>query len=491
MRPGSSLFAAGCVQLLASAVLATPTLPRLHMYSQTIEITYATAEDAARATVKFAPVYDGRDWAFSARWDDCNLNSLQMRQHMAKFGLKGNFYLTQNDKKNSFGPEFCKQLTQDGCAIGGHSMTHPKLPGLKAGAIWWELLANRIAREDDTDTTVNSLAFPYGQFRGSNPNAFPMISEAVRRAGYHHCVYAEFVRKNPHLAAGEFSTGCQVVPGDRKVNGAAFQAQLEKPLKGPDAYREWTHCISLGVHPWQTGEEWGKLDAVYQTISQKPEWWYCNQTEWAAYSRQVSRSELKVESPIQGSATRRYTLTRPVPGELGADVPLTWVIGTATVTGVQADARPVPFEKRGDAVVVNLPHEPGQALPRKIGHIEVPSSAQNMGDGVDCKDFPGVKALLVANPTGRTVKLTLAAPAMLGLRDLSIRFRLPLQYEPGIVIQTLDRVEAGAQQAIEIPLPMPKTEPFWAEGPQYWAAEIDFVSPDGPGRLFVTRMMPQ
>ena len=485
------LLAGGGVPLLVCAVAAAPAAPSLRLYSQSLEVEYATADEAGRARVEFAPVYDGREWAFSARWDDCSQNSLQMRQHMAKFGLKGTFYLTQNDGKKSFGPDYCKQLMEGGFSIGGHTMTHPKLPELNAGAIWWELCANRVAREDDTETPLNSLAFSYGQFRGGKPEAFLAISEAVRRTGYHHCVYADFVRGNPNLAAGEFSTGCQVVPGDRVVDAKAFQEQLDKPVsKQSQAYRAWSHCIFLGVHAWQAGEEWNKLEAVFQTIAGKSEWWYCNQTEWAAYARQVSGSELTGEAVAAAASARRYTLTRPAPGDLGAMVPLTCVIDQVSVRGIKLDGQPVAFERRGDKTVVNLPHGQAQALPQRIGHLEMPSDAQALTDSLQCEDFPGLKGLLVTDLTRQKVSLTLEAPAAAELRNLHIRFRLPLRYESGIITRTLDDVKAGAPQTVEIALPTPKAEAFWAEGPQYWVAEIDFTGPAGAGRLFVTRLVP-
>jgi hypothetical protein len=487
----SLALAGGGVQLLACAVLAAPAPPALRLYVQTLEVEYPSATEAARASLAFAPVYDAREWAFSARWDDCNLNSLQMRQHMAKFGLKGTFYLTQNDAKNTFGPAFCKQLLQDGFSIGGHTMTHPKLPELNAGQIWWELCANRIAREDDTEMPLNSLAFSYGQFRGANPEAFLLVSEATRRTGYHHCVYADFVRGNPNLAEGEFSTGCQVVPGDKVVDAAKFQEQLEKPVsKWPEAYQKWSHCIFLGVHPWQTGAEWDKLEAVFQTLAGKPEWWYCNQTEWAAYARQVARAMLQPEAGATAATTRRYALTRLVPGDLGAAVPLTCVVSQANVVGVKLDGQPVPGEKRGDQTVINLPHTQDQALPQRIGHIEVPATAQALADSPSCADFPGLQGLLLADPAQQQLSLTLAAPAGTDLRDLYIRFRLPLQYEPGIVSQTLAAVKPGTPQTVSIALPTPKPESFWTAGPQYWVAEIDFTGPTAPGRLFVTRLVP-
>jgi hypothetical protein len=170
--------------------------------------------------------------------------------------------------------------------------------------------------------------------------------------------------------------------------------------------------------------------------------------------------------------------------------PLTCVTGTANVRGVKLDGQPTPFETRGDTVVINLPHANEQALPRRIGHVDVPPAVQALGDEQQCADFPGLKGLLVADPARQKLSLTLAAPADGELRNVHVRFRLPLQYEPGIVTHALDRVKPDTPQTVDIALPAPRPEPFWAEGPQYWVAEIDFTGPTGPGRLFVTRLMP-
>jgi len=59
-----------------------------------------------------------------------------------------------------------------------------------------------------------------------------------------------------------------------------------------------------------------------------------------------------------------------------------------------------------------------------------------------------------------------------------------------VVTTTLDRIAAGAQQIVAVELPAARTEAFWAEGPQYWVAEIDFTDSSGPNRLFVTRLVP-
>jgi len=484
----SSSAAALLLGLTAAAAEPPAPVDPPRRYEQVLEI---DLEDGSAALdLHIAPVYDAREWAFSARWDDCNLNSLTMREHMARVGLKGTFYLTQNDKADRFGPALCRQLMQDGCSIGGHSMTHPRLTGLSAGQIWWELCANRISREDDTDTTLNSLAFPYGLFRDdARPEAFPIITEAVRRAGYHHCAYATFVRDNPHLAPGECSTSWQVVPGDRVVDAEAFAAQLAKPVeRWPDTYRKLSHGLHLGVHPWQQGEEWAKLDAVFQTIAGRPEWWYCSLTEWAAYARQAATARLQIDTATSTATRRRVVITRAHPGDLGDAVPLTCLARGTAVRAARLDGQPIDLRRQGDATILNLPHRPSLSPPRRIGHIEIPAEADTADARRDGADFPGLRATIL--PETARLTLTLEAPATADLSDIHVRFRLPLAFQPGVVTRTATALPAGQAITLTADLPAPHPDPAWTAGPRYWVAEINATLAQEPIRLFVTRLQP-
>lgn len=462
-----------------------PTGPGMRVYSQKLQLEFASPAAAQAATVVVAPVYDNREWAFSARWDDCNQNSRNMQAHMAKYGLKGTFYLTADDAKGQFGPDYCQALRAGGNSIGGHTMTHPKLPELKPGAIFWEVLANRVAREADTDTPLNSFAFSFGQYKTpDNPLILQATTEALVRSGYHHSVYADFVKSNPNLSAGQFSTGLQVVPGDKVVEAEKFQASLDKIFRFKDAYAATSRCIHLGVHVWQAGAEWDKLDAVYATLANKPEWWYCSGTEWAAYARQVNCTRVEAQDPA--GARRSYSLTRPSPTELGAAVPLTLVIGNAEVRNAKLDGVTVPLEKRGDAYVLNLPHAPAQTLPARIGHIEVPPGTNDLGEALQCADFPGLLGLLTTAATPGKLTLKLQAPPDQDLRDVHVIFRLPLKYEAGTVVQQVGKIAAGKRATVEVPLPAVRPEAWWSEGPEYLAAEVDFGTTKGAGRVFVT-----
>lgn len=473
-----------CALLMCLAYASAQTLPPLRMVTQQLEITYASPADAQQAALSFAPVYDNRDWAFSARWDDTNANSLNMHEHMAKYGLQGTFYLTQPDAGHGLDANWAKKLQAAGCSVGGHSLTHPKFAEVPAGEIFRQILANRIEWEDLLDTPLNSFAFPYGQFRDAKvPLLWQATTDTLKRLGYLHCVYSDFVRDNPDLAPGEICTGNQVVPGDKVVEADKFQEQLDKVVtKYPDNYRKVSHEVFLGVHAWQAGAEWDKLDAVYETLAHKPNWWYCSQNEWAAYSRQALQSALR-PGAVTG-ATVRYTLTRPAVTELGAAVPLTCLVAGAAVQSAKVDGQPLAADQRGDLFVLNVPAP--QALPARIGRIDMAATPV----AADCADYPGLKCLLVADPAAQKISLKLDAPAGLPLTAVAVTFRLPLCYETGTFNKDLPKLAAGLGVTVELPLPTTRQDPYWQQGPKYYAAQVDFTTPTGPGRVWVTTQLP-
>ena len=114
----------------------------LRLYSQELDIHYASPADATRAQLQFAPVYNGKTWAFSARWDDNSTLDFPVQALMVKHGLKGTFYL--NRSLPNFNAQSVAQLMTGDCSIGGHTQTHPWLPAMLANEMFYELLANRV-----------------------------------------------------------------------------------------------------------------------------------------------------------------------------------------------------------------------------------------------------------------------------------------------------------------------------------------------------------
>ncbi|NUQ00358.1 MAG: polysaccharide deacetylase family protein, partial [Armatimonadetes bacterium] len=441
--------------LASSLLLLTVTAPpQLACYAQALELVPATGE----VKVEVAPVYDARTWAFSARWDDSQMNNLEMRRHMAKFGLKGTFYLNGTDPAGKFGESYARQLTEGGFSIGGHGQTHRDLTTLPANEVFLEVMAVKMDRESQLDVPINSYAFAYGRYENKEqPAILEGVTESLRRAGYHHNVYTSFVRDNPHLAPGEFSTGLQVVPGDKAVDEAKFNENLDKAVtKWPEAYRKTSYCLFLGVHAWQQGEVWNDIDALYAKLGGRPDWWYCNQTEYAAYHRQRLYTRLELGEPA--AVSRRLTVVRPEPSELGDLVPLTLLL--SGVAEVRLNGQALPARTQGDRLVVNLPHAPDHQLPRRISQVALPELSAT---AVAVPDLPGLQVALnhEAGTRALVLQLTTAQP----WAAAEVAFRLPPVYTTGVVKKELGPLPVGSSE-VRIELPPEREGELWQRGPR-------------------------
>lgn len=476
--------------LMCILAFAEPVPVPVRTYAQQVTLTFVSEQDARESmgayeqTPRFAQVYDDRKWAFSARWDDNQPNSLNMREHMAKFGLKGTFYLNKTDDQGRYGRDFALRLMQDGFSIGGHTQGHPKLPEVAPNVAFWEIMANRIEREAQIDGPMNSFAFPFGQYKSdANPLAFEATTLALQRSGYHHSVYLDFARKNPFLAEGEFSTVLQVVPGDRVVDADTFRERLNKVFQFEQAYAQSSRCISLGVHAWQPAEELDKLDTLLAELGGKPDWWYCNQNEYAAYHRQVRSARLEPIPGDQDPRVRRFVLHRPEPAELGDNVPLTWVIRGNAVESCAVDGQTVAVRHADGRCVVNLPHSQGHGVPVRVDHVEISADS---GQFATPAEFPGIAVRLEPHPDQGRIALSLTTSADNPLGNVRVTFRLPMQYREGVLAADLGDIPAAAARIAQATLPPVREDPAWSQGAAYWVAEVDFVSPQGPGRIFVT-----
>lgn len=453
----------------------------VELYTQQVTLTFATPAEAAAAQLSFAPVYDDKEWACSGRWDDNQPNSLNMHRALSKHGLKSNYYLTATDQDGKFGAAFAKQLQQDGHAIGGHSMSHPKFAELPPNSVFWEVLANRVEREAQIDTPLNSFAFPYGQFEDrERPQVKETTSLTMARSGYSHCVYINFVNNNPYLPKGDFSTVLQVVPGDREVDQEKFRAAVRKILDAPAGYRRSSTCLSLGVHAWQQGEAWDKLDVLFAELAAH-DWWFCSLTDYAAYERQLRRSTIEPAGEALGNQ-RTFQLTRPTAAACGADWPLTVKVAGGTVTAAAVDGHAV----QATPAKLNVPHSAGYTTPRKIGRVENAGNATALTDAHQDPDFRGLKALLTLDTAGARLLLKLANETGLALSHGRVTYRLPLQYTTGVIAQTIDDLASGSATELSLPLPATREDPSWAAGTNYYVAEMDFRLGDEVGRLFAT-----
>ncbi|MDP0496311.1 MAG: polysaccharide deacetylase family protein [Verrucomicrobiota bacterium JB024] len=428
--------------------------------------------------IEIAPVYGDKDWAFTTRWDDNNLNSLNMHAAMAEIGLKGSFYL--NGSGGETGTEYAQELSTDGCSVGGHTSHHPFLPTLNANTLFYEILFNRIEREADTDRPINSFAFPFGRFKDSaEPAAQVRITEAWVRSGYHHNVYGSFVQNNPDLPEGYASTGHQVVPGDKKIEADKFREQMAKLLDNAAENQAKTPVISVGVHPWQPPEELEKFKVLLAEYTGRDDFWYANQTDIGAYRFQAIQTEIE---PVSGQPGH-YALTRPRVNIAGADIPLTVRLNGPEPKAVALDGEPLEVTpgKESGSWLVDLPYPPHQHTPWKIDYT-------TNGPGFEGREhaagkFPDVEATLAPLPEGgwRIVVLNQSEAA---LNDFLVTVRLPLVHQNGIYRVAMDTLPPHSDSVSIIPAAPLNDDPALRDGQLFAAAEIDFVQNGDACRLY-------
>jgi len=425
----------------------------------------------ALSAPQLAGVYDGRKWALSTRWDDSNPNALNVRGKMLENGIRGTFYLNSRKVEKPAG-SLARQLTGNGeCSVGGHSVSHPRLPELPANEAFYELMANRVALEFLTDRPVNSLAFPYGSYQDKNrPEVLEGITAAFLRSGYHHCVYMHFVTKNPFLPENLVSTGLQVVPGDRQVNAEKFWQHVEKIREFEKGYRKTSDCIFLGVHPWQKGDELERLGEVLGKLRDWDDFWHCTQTEYAAFTKQRRNTTVSVLEP------GKFELQRPCGFELGNDIPLTLVFEGEAVHAAEVDGAACSVRQAGGKTFVNLPHAPRFGAPSRIDQTA----------GGDSAKFAGLRTSLTFDKVAGKLAYELENATGTDLSDVHLTVSLPPVFEPGILRRKRAQLANSTSWSVETAVAKHRTGDYWTNGRRYFVAQLDFSLQNKRGRLFTT-----
>lgn len=464
---------------LATILIAHPAMAQMPTFTQTLTID----SDTGTPQIDILPVYECKTWAFTARWDDNNQNHLNMQKAMTDIGLKGTFYLNQSDEKRNAGADFARQLSKDGCSVGGHTTHHHWLTQLNPAAIFREIELNRIEREDDTDKPVNSFAFPYGNFKGwREPDALKYISEAFVRSGYHHNVYQAFVKGNSYLPEGLISTVNEVVPGDREINADRFRSTIKKILDNPEQFQKIDYAISLGVHSWQSAEELVKFRALLKEYAGRDDFWYCNQTEYAAYRLQAKHTLIKSDDAHQGT----YTITRPSITVTGNDVPLSLLITGNKPAKVSLDGQALEISAAGEGRwLVNLPYPVFESLPEKIDWLHFKSGEMTL---TPSEEFPGLAFKWVDYKN--TVSVQIQNTSDQPLTDIRVMYRMPLICLERSGYATRSQLQSGQTQSLDGLSYTMQTDPTYFDGESFFEAQVDFKRDGKPGRVYVTADMP-
>ena len=79
----------------------------------------------------------------------------------------------------------------------------------------------------------------------------------------------------------------------------------------------------MAMHSWHSEEGLKTLDLIFERLARRPDWWYCNQTEYGAYRYEALNCSVRKETQ---DCAAIFSITRMTPAELGADVPLWFTV---------------------------------------------------------------------------------------------------------------------------------------------------------------------
>jgi peptidoglycan/xylan/chitin deacetylase (PgdA/CDA1 family) len=453
-------------------------------YAQEVVVRFTSEEAARKATVRLEPLFEGYEWAVCSRWDDNNPDHERMRDVLARHGHRGTFYL------NSLWPDWAQMaqpvdsaygraLLRGGGSIGGHSLTHPLLSYCNRNRIFEETAGVRMVWEAAADMPVVSYSFSYCNF--TNPHEGDVVHAAIARAlergGYYHVANeAQFEQVRTELMLSP------IMPPD----GLDIDPHVEAALVN-DTFKAQHPNLTYSMHTWyRTPEAWARFEEQLEKYGHRPDWWYCNQNEYAAYRYQFARS--RMTAPERAGETLRVRLRRPGLLDLNDATPLTFAVDGVRrdqIASVDCDTAQCRLSDRADGPFrFHLCHDRAQALPEKVGLI-APNTVnrQALDEADEDADFPGLRALLCES--GGRLRLRMANGSDRPLSEVRVAYRLPLAWAPGVVRHHLADLAPGARRNDELELRPARGDYQYRAGSSFFAAQIDFRLGGRPGRLHV------
>ena len=456
--------------MLAAAGIATAAeFPGMRDYVQTVKVRYATEDEAEKAELRPMALPNWYRIAFSGRWDDNALSHYRTHAAMTDNRIKGTFYLTDPGRDKRLGPEFCRKLLENGCSLGIHTLTHPFLPTLNPNEQFYEIMHLRAIRESDSDSIFSTMVYPYCSFGSAfEPEIILDLGKAMRNTGV---IGAPTVRYNKQEKAfgypeGTLAESFLLRPGDRDPNPETFHKQLASALKNAKAL-EQNPCISISMHSWHTAEGLKTLRKLLREAADCPDWWYCNQNEYAAYRFEFHQT--KVTKQVRGKEAV-FTIVRYEPARLGAAPPLWFSLSGAKPQAVEGAV----LKAAGGKLALELPHDPAHRLPEMISLLNEKGSFDK---------FPWMTGSI--RKAGETVTVKLENRGKTPVSQLVLTFRSGAACTPGVQVRNAAELAPGKSLEEKFQLGTMRPELRYRLGKPYFVAEADFLHDGKACRVFL------
>jgi peptidoglycan/xylan/chitin deacetylase (PgdA/CDA1 family) len=210
-------------------------------------------------------------------WDDGHKLDLRMASELAAHGLPGTFYISPQCREI---PEE-KWLTvgelrelAEGFEVGGHTLTHPRLPTVSVDEAGQEIRDGKSALEEMIGRPVTSFCYPYGAYSSEHP-------DLVRAAGFTSARTVERFCTGKPKDLFEMGTtihgyrhlvdGTQIVRRARSLRHAAGmwrnwellgRTLFEETRATGGIFHLWGHSWEIDVH-----DDWARLRKIFEEMA--------------------------------------------------------------------------------------------------------------------------------------------------------------------------------------------------------------------------------
>ena len=442
-------------------------------------IKFASVEDAAKATLTPTVLPVGKTLALSARWDDTNWNHRHIDKAMNENGWKATFYLNSID--DNYVQHVVKPFVAHGSSIGSHTNNHPSLNLTTPNAMFYQILNNRVTLEAATDQCVVGFTFPNGLDSSiADPDSLGKMARCLLRSEMHTIAEPEYVFKPLNLDKSEMVACWLFRADDRNPQAEVFNREFQGGLDRLDAGR-LDFCgpyFVLGIHAWQnqSGDDgFDRLSKIIATQSNRPDVWYCNNNEYAAYRLTSLNCKIRKVALLKDGKAVKFEIVRPAP----------YILGAAVDQGFKVEPAPKSVTCQ-EALTVS---DNGEFMLPANGAVPSTIGRANESNGFVSPKIPGLRFEIQLDTKTNRICGSLKNETGAVLSDADFAFRLPLKWETGVIRKSLqeltgkDQLNNGEDASFCFPLGAFSTAPQFNDDDLYCVCEMNFQQ-DGQKRLY-------